>query len=113
MTCNPRPLFESHSDFVDQDFTVGRPSIASVARFLEGFAPELKAIPGFLTIRGYLRCYADNALTLSSADQPPDLELVANPKWKPFTLRAPKQNRSLSEVLRAIRRPTITHQPVA
>ncbi|WP_409488200.1 tyrosine-type recombinase/integrase [Pseudomonas promysalinigenes] len=158
MTCNPRPIFESHSDFVDQDFTVGRPSIASVARFLEGFAPELKAIPGFLAIRGYLRCYADNALTystyrghverlflwalivrqkpvhelkrldaeaylefckhppatwvgpvirnrfisedaLSSADQPPGLELAANPKWKPFTLRAPKQNRSLSESL--------------
>lgn len=57
------------------------------------------------------RFISENAL--SSADQPPDLELVANPKWKPFTLRAPKQNRSLSEVLGAIRRPTITHQPVA
>ncbi|EPM65218.1 site-specific integrase [Pseudomonas syringae] len=148
MNSTPRPVFESHSDFVDQDFNVGRPSIASVQRFLEGFASEVEAITGFLAIRGYLRCYADNALTYStyrghverlflwslivrkkpvhvlkrldaeaflefckhppatwvgpvirnrfifeSGTQALDSELAANPKWKPFTLRAPKQTR--------------------
>ncbi|MCP1445532.1 integrase [Pseudomonas sp. GGS8] len=66
MTRTPRPIFESHGDFVDQDFTLGRPSMTSVDQYLDCFAPELKAIPGFLAARGYLRCYADNALTYSA-----------------------------------------------
>ncbi|MCT8951460.1 site-specific integrase [Pseudomonas lundensis] len=41
------------------------------------------------------RFISENAL--SSADHPSDLELTANSKWKPFTLRVPKQNRSPSE----------------
>lgn len=40
--------------------------MTSVDQYLERFAPELKAIPGFLAARGYLRCYADNALTYST-----------------------------------------------
>lgn len=35
-------------------------------QYLERFAPELNAIPGFLVARGYLRCYAENALTYST-----------------------------------------------
>lgn len=66
MTRTPRPLFESHGDFLDQDFTRGRPSIACVGQYLDGFAPEHKAIPAFLAVRGFLRCYADNALTYSA-----------------------------------------------
>lgn len=153
MTCTPQPIFESHGDFVDQDFTLGRPSMNSAVEYLERFAPVLKAIPGFLVSRGYLRCYADNALTYSTyrghverlllwsliirekpvtelkrldaeafldfCKKPPanwvgpvirnrfvtkqdaalasDTELVPNPKWKPFTQRAPKQNRTLVE----------------
>lgn len=66
MTRTPRPIFESHGDFVDQDFTLGRPSMTSVDQYLACFEPKLKAIPGFLAARGYLRCYADNALTYST-----------------------------------------------
>ena len=66
MPCTPQPIFESHGDFVDQDFTLGRPSLTSAVEYLERFAPELKAIPSFLAARGYLRCYADNALTYST-----------------------------------------------
>lgn len=153
MTCTPQPIFESHGDFVDQDFTLGRPSIASVDQYLESFAAELKAIPGFMVVRGYLRCYADNALTYSTyrghverlflwaliirqkpvtelkrldaeaflefCKNPPAnwvgpvirnrfiseeadslsqvSELAGNPKWKPFTLRAPKESRVLTD----------------
>lgn len=66
MTCTPRPIFESHGDFIDQDFTLGRPSMICAEQYLERFAPELNAIPGFLVARGYLRCYAENALTYST-----------------------------------------------
>lgn len=66
MTRTPRPIFESHSEFVDQDFTLNRPSVASVDQYLVSFPVELKAIPGFLVIRSYLRRYADNPLTYST-----------------------------------------------
>lgn len=153
MPCTPQPIFESHGDFVDQDFTLGRPSLTSAVEYLERFAPELKAIPSFLAARGYLRCYADNALTYSTyrghverlllwsliirekpvtelkrldaeaflefCKNPPaswvgpvvrnrfvtqqddalalNSEVGHNPKWKPFTHRAPKQNKALTE----------------
>lgn len=89
-------------------------------QYLERFAPELNAIPGFLVARGYLRCYAENALTYSTyrghverlllwsliiREKPvtelkrldADSELVPNPKWKPFTQRVLKQSRTLFE----------------
>ncbi|MCE5988661.1 hypothetical protein LVV83_16645 [Pseudomonas sp. LM20] len=120
MTCTPRPIFESHGDFIDQDFTLGRPSMICAEQYLERFAPELNAIPGFLVARGYLRCYAENALTYSTyrghverlllwsliiREKPvtelkrldADSELVPNPKWKPFTQRVLKQSRTLFE----------------
>jgi hypothetical protein len=127
--------------------------MTSVDQYLDCFEPELKAIPGFLVARGYLRCYADNALTYSTyrghverlllwsliirekpvselkrldaeaflefCKNPPaswvgpiirnrfladaddtsssGSDLVPNPKWKPFTQRAPKQTRNLTE----------------
>lgn len=40
--------------------------MTSVDQYLACFEPKLKAIPGFLAARGYLRCYADNALTYST-----------------------------------------------
>ena len=41
MTISTYPLFESHDDFVDQDFTVCRSSIRSVNDYLESFDEEL------------------------------------------------------------------------
>ena len=38
--------FESHDDFPDQDFTVGRSSIRSVNDYLESFGKELLAVDG-------------------------------------------------------------------
>jgi len=66
MTISTYPLFESHDDFLDQDFTVGRSSIRSVNDYLESFAEELRAIDGYLAARAYLRQYAENPLTFST-----------------------------------------------
>ena len=66
MTIFTHPLFESHDDFIDQDFTVGRSSIRSVNDYLESFDKELLAIDGYLAARAYLRHYAENTLTFST-----------------------------------------------
>ncbi len=127
--------------------------MTNVDQYLIRFAPALKAIPGFLAARSYLRCYADNALTYSTyrghverlllwsliirekpvtelkrldaeaflefCKNPPvswvgpvirnrfladsddtscsGSDIVPNPKWRPFTQRAPKQTRTLTE----------------
>ena len=59
MTISTYPLFESHDDFVDQEFTVCRSSIRSVNDYLESFDEELLAIDGYLAARAYLRHYAE------------------------------------------------------
>ncbi|MEK0364394.1 tyrosine-type recombinase/integrase [Pseudomonas sp. CBC3] len=66
MTSTPRPIFESHGDFVDQDFTILRSSIKSVGLYMDEFPLELEASANFLSARGYLRCYAQNSLTYST-----------------------------------------------
>ncbi|MGF6113450.1 hypothetical protein QFZ85_005010 [Pseudomonas frederiksbergensis] len=66
MTISTYPLFESHDDFLDQDFAVGRSSIRSVNDYLESFDEELLAIDGYLAARAYLRHYAENPLTFST-----------------------------------------------
>lgn len=62
----PRPIFESYEIFIDQDFSVGEPSMACVRAFIESFEYSIEALKGYLLARNFLRVYSENSLTFTS-----------------------------------------------
>lgn len=66
MSHMPRPIFESHETFIDQDFSVFEPTMACVRHYIEMFEPSVEAGKGYLAARDFLRAFSDNSLTFTS-----------------------------------------------